>query len=320
LIRHSALGIAIVTGTLVGTSTFSPATTWPERTVRVIVSNPAGVSMDIIARLFAERLAKRWGQPVVVENLPGTDGIVAAREFVSRRDDHTLLYSFPSLVTTNPLVHEKLPYDPDRDLVAIATTSENSLAIAAAATLNIRTLAELAEFARANPGQLTWAATPGLPYYALAAFQKATGGEMVQATYRDFNQAFIDVAEGRIGAVAAGLAPLLVQAHAGKIRLLALVNRYRVSAAPDLPTASEAGYPDLTFNAVTGFFGWRDMPTGLRHQIAADVREIASDPIVGERLEKIGVTARGSTPTEFDGFIEQQRTQISEIVRSLKPR
>src|SRR4051812_47231542 len=153
-IRHSALGIAVVFGTLVGTSTFSPATTWPDRAVRVIVSNPAGVSMDIVARLFAERLAKRWGQPVIVENLPGTDGIVAAREFVSRRDDHTLLYSFPSLITTNPLVHEKLPYDPDRDLVAVATTSENSLAIAAAATLNIRTLAELAEFARANPGQL----------------------------------------------------------------------------------------------------------------------------------------------------------------------
>jgi tripartite-type tricarboxylate transporter receptor subunit TctC len=112
-----------------------PAQTWPQRTVRVIVPNPPGVGLDVIARLFAERLADRWRQPVIVENVPGADGILAAREFVAKRDDHTLLYSFAGLISINPLLHEKLPYDPDRDLVPIASTSENALAIAVSAAL-----------------------------------------------------------------------------------------------------------------------------------------------------------------------------------------
>src|SRR3954470_9195520 len=151
------LGCVMALG-LVAAAAIEPsmAQEWPQRTVRVIVSNPAGVTTDIIARLFTERLAARWGQAAVVENLPGIDGIVAAREFVTRHDDHTLLYSFPSLITINPLVHAKLPYDPARDLVPIASTSDNVLAIAVSASLNIGSLAELAQFVRSNPGKLTW--------------------------------------------------------------------------------------------------------------------------------------------------------------------
>jgi tripartite-type tricarboxylate transporter receptor subunit TctC len=183
------------------------AQAWPQRTVRVILPNPPGIAIDSIARLFAERLAARWGQPVIVENMPGADGIIAVKEFVGRRDDHTLLYSFAGPITINPLLHDKLPYDPARDLVPIASTSDNFLAIAASASSNVGSLGELAQAARARTGKLTWAATPGLPYYALAAFQKIAGGDMVQASYRDFNQAIVDLGEGRIDAVAAGVSP-----------------------------------------------------------------------------------------------------------------
>jgi tripartite-type tricarboxylate transporter receptor subunit TctC len=158
----------------------------------------------------------------------------------------------------------KLPYDPERDLVPIAIASENALAIAVSANLGVGSLGELAQLARSRPGKLTWAATPGGPYFAFAAFDKSSGADMARASYRDFNQALIDLREGRIDAVAASVAPLLPYVRAGKIKLLAFVNQRRAPIAPDVPTAAEAGYPDVTVSAVTGFFGWRDMPTDLR--------------------------------------------------------
>src|ERR1700704_6806202 len=105
------------------------AQNWPQRTVRVIVPLPPGTAIDVSARLIAENLSARWKQPVIVENVAGADGVLAAKEFVARRDDHTLLYSFAGLITINPLLYEKLPYDP-RDVAPIAPTSDNFLGIA----------------------------------------------------------------------------------------------------------------------------------------------------------------------------------------------
>jgi tripartite-type tricarboxylate transporter receptor subunit TctC len=317
-IRHLVCALLCSISALIATAIPSLAQSWPQRTVRVIVPNPAGVSMDIIARLFAERLATRWGQPVIIENLPGADGIIAAREFVQRRDDHTLLYSFPGVITINPVRHEKLPYEP-RDLVPIASTSENALAIAASTALNAGSLAELAQLAKSRPGRLTWAATPGLPYYAFALFQKETGSEMAQASYRDFNQALVDLREARIDAAAAGVAPLLPHASSGKIKLLAFINRRRIPIAPEVPTVAEAGYPKLTFDAVSGFFGWRDMPAELRERIATDVRAVATDPAVKQRLAKIGAVVRTGTPAEFAASIDEQRAKIAAIALLPKP-
>lgn len=309
--------VAFGLGALALTAKPSPAQNWPQRTVRVIVPLPPGVGLDVIARLFAERLGARWGQAVIIENLPGADGIVAAREFVAKRDDHTLLYFGAALTSINPLLHEKLPYDPDRDFVPIASTSENALAVAVSPALGAGSLSELAQLARSRPNKLTWAATPGVPFFAFAAFAKISGGEMVQASYRDFNQAFIDLGEGRIEVVAAGLTPLLPHVSAGRIKLLAFINRDRPPVAPDIPTVAEAGYPNLPLSGPTGFFGWRDMPAELRDRIAADIREFTADPQIRERLAKIGSVVRGSTPAEFSAAIEQQRTQIAAVAKMI---
>jgi tripartite-type tricarboxylate transporter receptor subunit TctC len=295
----------------------SVAQQWPQRTVRVIVPVPAGAGLDVIARLFSEQLAARWQQPVIVENLPGADGVIAAREFVTRADDHTLMYSFSGLISINPFLREKLPYDPDRDLVPISAASENAIAIAVPVSLGVTTLAGLAKLAQLRPGKLTWAATPGLPYFSFAAFQKSSGSEMVQAPYRDFNQALVDLSEARIDAVSCGVAPLLAHARAGKIKLLAFANRARIPVAPDVPTVAEAGYPDVPISAATGFFGWRNMQAVLRERIAADVRDIATEPAIKERLKKIGSIAGGSTPAAFAAAIAEERVRIAATVKLL---
>jgi len=273
--------------------------------------------MDISARLFTERLAGKWRQSVVVENVPGSDGILAVREFVNRRDNHTLLYSFAGLITINPLLHAKLPYDPTRDLVPIATTSDNALAIAASTSLNIESVAELEKLARTRSGKLNWAASPGIPYFAFAGFLKYAGLDMVYVSYRDFNPAFVDVGEGRIDIMVAGIAPMVPHSRSGKIRLLAVLNRERTPVAPEVPTASEIGYPSLAFDGVTGFYGWRDIPDELKDRIAADVRAVAADPTIAERLKPTGTVVRAGTPADFAAAIEEQRAKMIAVAEAL---
>src|SRR5215471_8673628 len=143
---------------------------WPQKIVRLMVPLPPGSGMDLTARLLAERLTERWGQAVVVENRQGADGIPAVTAFLSARDGHTFLFSFAGIVTFNHLLHERLPYDP-KELVPLAPAIDNFLGVSASATLKVNTLAELVTAAKAQPGKLNYAATPGLPVFVLLALQ-----------------------------------------------------------------------------------------------------------------------------------------------------
>src|SRR5947209_6412799 len=137
-------------------STASAQTPWPQRNVRFVVPLGPGSGADIGARLFADRLAARWGKAVVVENRPGGDGIVAITAFVSAHDDHTLLFSPAATFTAHPYLHDKLPYD-QADLSPIARVSNTIVAIVAPASLQVGTLAELVDRAKAQPGKMNWA-------------------------------------------------------------------------------------------------------------------------------------------------------------------
>jgi tripartite-type tricarboxylate transporter receptor subunit TctC len=173
------------------------AAAWPQRSVRLLVPLSPGTGTDVTARLYADRLSQRWGHPVVVENRPGADALLAVSAFVSARDEHTLLFSFGGPVTINPILMDKLPYDPERDLVPIVSGSDSFLAVAVASYLDVSSLEELARRARAEPGKLTWAATAGLPRFAFAGFVTGAGLHMAEIPYRDFNPALQDISEGR---------------------------------------------------------------------------------------------------------------------------
>ena len=320
MMQRSAYALAVsMLGVFAAGAAPSTTKSWPQRTVHVIVPLPPGSNTDLAARQFAEKLSQRWHQPVIIENRQGADGIPAVSGFVSARDDHTLLCSFAGIITINPLIYEKLPYDPVRDLVPIASIADNFVGIAVSQTLKVKSLDEFVKLARSQPRKLNWAASPGVPLYAFAALQNSTGIEMVQVAYRDFNSALPDVGEGRIQAVATGLFLLLPQVQAGKIRFLMLNSRQRSPQAPEVPTASEAGYPELTFDSVAGFYGWRDMPADLKERIAADIRAVAADPAIAARLASSGSALRVGTPAEFAAAIEKQRTQIAAIARIMKP-
>jgi tripartite-type tricarboxylate transporter receptor subunit TctC len=293
--------------------------TWPQRSVRLIVPLPPGTGTDLAARLLAERLSQRWGQPVVVENRQGGDGIPAVTTFLAARDDHTLLMSFAGIISINPLIHEKLPYNPSSDLVPIVPVVDNFLGVSASGTLKVNALADLVKLAKAQPHKLNWAATPGVPYYVLLALLRSAGIDMVQVFYRDFGPAAQDLNQGRLHVAATGV-PLLVPHHqAGTSKLMFVTNRERSPQAPDVPTAREAGYPDLTFEGTVGIYGWRDMPQSIQKRISDDVQAIAGDAAFRDRIVKAGSAVRTGTAAEFAAAIEDQRSKIADIHKTIPP-
>lgn len=300
---------------LIGCDGAAAAEAWPQRAVNLIVPIGSGSGPDIAARIYAERLAARWKQPVVVENRTGAEGLIGVAAFAAMHDDHTLLFSPASPITVYPFTQEKISYDPDRDLVPIASAANTFGAIAAAASINVQTVAELVRLARAHPDSLNWASGGGAFPLLFEGFAKHADLQLTRISYRQQSLAVQDLAEGRIQIFASTLTALMPLAQAGKIRLLAVTNRTRAPIAPDVPTAIEAGHPELEFDGLTGFFGWRGMPIALRDRIASDVRAVAADANVAERLAKAGQIAHAATPEEFAGAIDEQRARMADIAR-----
>lgn len=171
---------------------------WPQRTVRAIVPFPPGSSPDIAARVFGERLGMRWSQAFVVENTPGADGFTGTATFATARDDHSLLFAPAAPVSAYPLIHDKLPYEPARDVVPVVAVTDTSGAIAVPASLPVATLSEFVSYANSRPNQLNWATGGGAFPILISGLLKVAKLDLTQVPYRSQNVALQDLAEGRI--------------------------------------------------------------------------------------------------------------------------
>jgi tripartite-type tricarboxylate transporter receptor subunit TctC len=271
----------------------------------------AGSSADIGARLIADKLAIRWGQPVVVENRPGGDGFVAITAFVAARDDHLLFFGPAASFTAHPYLHEKLPYDP-RDLAPAARVSATLVSLTTPPQINVNSLGELLAMARAQPGKLNWASVTGATDLVIAAFLKREGIEMVKVPYRDPVQAVNDVAEGRLHFYWSSFAIVRGAIQAGRVKLLAITSSEPSSMAPGVPTVKQAGFPGLTFDGLVGFYGPRDMPNELREKIASDVRAVLADATIIDRFEATGQEVVPGSAAQFAADINTQHVGAAE--------
>lgn len=293
------------------------AQSWPTRTVRIVTPQPAGTAIDIGLRLYADRLSKRWGQGVVVENRPGGDGIPATSTWVQARDDHALFGSPGYPFTIAPAVMEKLPYDPQGDMTPISLMFETPLMIAANAKLTAGSMEELEQLAKVNPGKLNWASTAGLPNFAFNYFLKTSNLRMAYVPYRDAASALNDVGEGRIEIYVTSYGTVLAPLQAGKIKVLAMLGGERIPLAPQLPTTAEAGYPKVRADGFCGLYGMKGMPSAVRDRIAADVKAASGDAELISITGKSALVPRGHQPAEFTRILDHQRTLVAEMLATL---
>ncbi|HTV27495.1 MAG TPA: tripartite tricarboxylate transporter substrate binding protein [Xanthobacteraceae bacterium] len=306
-------------GLLALVATASAETQWPTRPVKFIIPLGVGSGADIGARLLADRLSQRWGQPVIVDNRPGGDALVAINAFVSAHDDHVLWYGPSGSFVSHPYQHDSLPYK-QSDLAPIARVSNTVIVVAVPTELHIDTMKQLAERARSEPGKLNWAGVTGTNDFMFGGWLALEHLEMTKVPYKNPVDAAKDLGENRVQVYLPALAIVRPQLDSGKIKLLAVTNSVRASSQPDLPTVKEAGYPALTLDGLVGLFGPPDMPPELRNRIAADVRA-AADDTVKERLVLTGQAPNLGGPEEFAKSIDEQRATVAGMAKvlGLKP-
>jgi tripartite-type tricarboxylate transporter receptor subunit TctC len=312
----AAFTLLIAIAPIVDPAAAQSARTWPQRSVKVIVTLGPGSGVDIGARLLADRLSVRWGEPVVIENRPGGDGLVAIGAFVAAaNDDHVLLAAPSGSFTAHPFLYKNLPYK-SGDLAPIARISNTIVVVAVPASLAVGSFADLVALVRTQPGRLNWAGTTASNEFLFAAFLKSAGLDMSKVPYRNLVEAANDLATGRLEVNVTAFAIARPQLEAGKIKLLAVTNTARASILPDLPTVAEAGYPELTLDGLVGFFGPANMAEKVREVIAADVRA-AMDAIVEDRLNLTGQVPHFGGPAQFAAEIEQQRARLAVAAKAL---
>jgi tripartite-type tricarboxylate transporter receptor subunit TctC len=294
------------------------AQSYPQRPVRFILPFGPAAGVDTTARLIADKLSRRWGKAVVVENRPGGDGLVAINAFTSADDDHTLLFVPASTYTAHPYTKDKVPYDAERDLKPIVNVTVIVIALCVPEALGVKSLREFVDLARAKPNTLNVSAAAGNSDFILSGFVKTQNLPVTRVPYRDIQQAPPDLAENRIQLLMSSYATMLPLVQAGKGRVLAITSRKRVDIAADVPTVAEAGYPYLGLDSLIGIYGPRGMTPEVREKIANDVREVvAADPTIAQRLAATGQVVDIRGPAEFAAGIKQIRDQLADIAKTL---
>jgi tripartite-type tricarboxylate transporter receptor subunit TctC len=304
-----ALGALMALGLPAQAQTSSQS--WPQRSVRFIVPLGPGSGVDITARVIADRLSAKWGKPIVVENKPGGDAILAISAFTQANDDHVLLMAPTSTFTAHPFLHEKLPYDV-KDLVPIVRVSNTVIAVGVPASLGVNSMGDLLKRAKAEPGKLNMASATGANDFVTVGFLKQENVDVARVPYRDSVQAINDLAEGRIQLYVAAYAIMRPQVQAGKVKVIALMNNERAPMLPDVPTAREAGTPGLSMDGLVGLFGPKEMPKEVRDHIAADVIAAASDQELSTKISATGQIVRPGGADEFAKEIELQSKVVSD--------
>ena len=314
--------MAAVVGGLVGclvllaASSQVHAQAWPQRPIKFIIPFGPGAGADIGARLIQERLAKRWGQPVVIENRPGGDSMIAIQGLLTANDDHTFLWGPSGNFIVHPYLYKKLSYKPD-DLVPIARYSSTILAVGVPTAMNFKNLADFVQRARAEAGKYNSSAVPGITEFAFDYFLKTAGLSMARVPYKNIVQSATDLGEGRLQIAASSYAILRPHQLAGRVKVLAVMGRGRAPSIPDIPSAAEEGFPALEMEGLVGLFGTKAVSAALRERIGADIVAVSNDKDIEAKLNATAQTPNRGGAKEFAASIRAQRAQVDKIAKEL---
>ena len=292
---------------------------YPNQPIRLIVPGPPGVGVDLDARPIAQKMAELLRQPIVIENRPGAGGIVGL-ETAARAapDGYTLVFTGVSFALL-PSLYRKLPYDPDRDFVPISLTQRLPMVLTVHPSVGASSVPELIAMAKARPGAITFASQGNGSWVHLAGefFKSVTGADLKHVPY-GAQSPFSDLAGGHVMAMFSGIAPVIGNVNAGKLKILAVSSRERVAVIRDVPTFIEAGVPAYDAAAWNGLFAPRGTPAAIVTQLNAAAAKAVHSADVKERMLRFGGEPVGSSPEEFDAFIRAERAKWGKLIQDAK--
>lgn len=291
---------------------------WPARPVTLVVPFPPGGGTDTGARILAEQLSRKWGQPVIVDNKGGAAGMVGA-EFVAKAkpDGYTLIMGNIGTQSINPSLYPKMNYDAAKGFAPISLVAELPLAMMVNPSVPAKSVQEFIALAKSEPGKLSYSSSGagGAPHLAAEMFKDATGTDLLHVPYRGGGPAVADLLAGHVQTSFMTVLEASGHLKSGKLRALGVTSERRVRALPEVPTLAESGLPGFNSISWIGLLAPAGTPKEAVEKISADVREVIAKPEVNARLAELGAVPMGSTPAEFGKLIDNDRERYAKIIR-----
>jgi tripartite-type tricarboxylate transporter receptor subunit TctC len=295
------------------------AQAWPTKPVRIVVAYPPGGGIDVMARQIAEKLTPAWGQPVVVENKPGANTILATDSVAkSPADGHTILMTTDATFSINPHLYAKLPFDTQRDFIPVTMLVLLQQLLVAHPSLPANTLEELIKLAKAKPGSINYASygSGSQPHLSGEMLKNKAGIDLVHVPYKGISLAVPAVMAGEVQLTFAGIATSMPQLKAGRIKPIAIGGAQRSPLLPQVPTFRELGYPEVETHAWFGFFLPVGSPPDAIARIHRDTKTIIEEPDFRQKqLIDKGYEVVGSSPEEFVAYIRKDSESRGRAVK-----
>ena len=296
----------------------TPAQAWPDKPLRFVVAAPAGSSIDVLARVIADKLRGRLGSAVIVDDRPAASGTLAT-EFVAKStpDGYTILMSFNGPLAFGPHLYSKLPYDPMTDLAPVIITSSQPNVLAVSAGLPVKSVPELVAYARAHPGQLSYASVGNgsSSHLTMELFKMAAGLDIVHVPFNGSPPAVTATVQGETQLLFAVMQPLQAQIQAGRLRALAVTSAKPFALLPDLPTVAAAGFPGFEALAWNGVLVRSGTPQSIIERLNAEINAILKNPAVKKTLNAQGFELIGGSAGEFARLIQSESDKWAPVIR-----
>ena len=308
--RRAVLGATLATPAL--------AQDWPSRPVRCIIPYPPGGPTDLIGRVVAQRAQQELGQPLVIENKPGASGTIGAAEVARAAPDGQTFLMNASIHVIIPHLNRNLPFDALNDFTPVTNMALVPLVALVNPTLPVRSLRDLAEHAKANPGRISYASSGigAAQHLAGEMFKQVTGTDMVHVPYRGAGPAIQDLIAGNVQVMFDSVPAGAGAVRQGLLRPLAVTTPRRIAAYPDLPTTAEAGFPSLVISTWYGIWAPPRTPGAIAARMQRAVAAAVQDNDVKARMATLGADPVADTPAEFDAFCRSEFEKFGTIVRT----
>ncbi|MFM9882668.1 MAG: Bug family tripartite tricarboxylate transporter substrate binding protein [Burkholderiales bacterium] len=301
---------------LAATSAFAQ---YPAKPVRLVIGLPAGSAADALARILAQGLGESLGQPVLVENKPGAEMAIAAEAVRdAAADGHTIaMFEFSSMVGT-PLLNKHVTFDSRKDFAPISLVGRMSMSLSVNPTSPVKSLRELIDYARANPGKLNYASVGAVDTLLAGMLMKTTNTSMTRVNYKGPVQSLQDLMAGRIDVAINPLGAQVELAKNGRLRMLAVFGASRDADVPDVPTMTESRVPEVSFDGLWfGLFGPAKMPAERINRLAQEVDQLLKRPDMREKLALRSLKPESSTPDALGTLLKADFERWSRIATEL---